>query len=102
MDTEFVAKRITQLREQRGTSARDMSLSLGQNVNYINRIENGKSLPSLRAFFWICEYFGVTPSEFFDEETAAPVKVQELVDTVRGLDYKELDDLIAIAKRFRR
>ncbi len=102
MDTEFVSKRITQLREQRGTSARDMSLSLGQNVNYINRIENRKSLPSLRALFWICEYFGVTPSEFFDEETTAPVQLQALMDAAKSLDRKQLDNLIAIAKDLKR
>ncbi len=102
MDTEFVSKRITQLREQRGTSARDMSLSLGQNVNYINRIENGKSLPSLRALFWICEYFGITPQEFFDTGTTAPVQLQELMDAAKSLDRKQLDNLIAIAKDLKR
>ncbi len=102
MDTEFVAKRITQLREQKGTSARDISLSLGQNVNYINRIENGKSLPSLRALFWICEYFGVTPSEFFDTDTSAPIQLQELMDAAKSLDRKQLDNLIAIAKDLKR
>ena len=46
MYEDFVPKRITQLRLSRGVSARDMSLSLGQNESYINRIENKKTLPS--------------------------------------------------------
>ena len=48
MYEEFIQNRITQLRMQRGVSARDMSLSIGQNESYINQIENKKTLPSLQ------------------------------------------------------
>ena len=48
--------RLAQLRNIKGVSARDMSLSLGQNPGYINNIESGKSLPSMAAFFYICKY----------------------------------------------
>ena len=34
--------KLRKLRGEKGVSAREMSLSLGQNVNYINLIENGK------------------------------------------------------------
>jgi len=102
MYEEFTAKRITQLRMQKGVSARDMSLSLGQNGSYINHIENGQSLPSLQVLFWICEYFKITPKEFFDTETTAPVKVQELIDAVKGLNSEQLDNLIAIARNLKR
>ena len=34
------AERLTQLREDKQVSAREMSLALGQNCSYINRIEN--------------------------------------------------------------
>lgn len=60
----FLPERLAKLRMQKGVSARDMSLSLGQANNYINNIENKKSLPSMQAFFYICEYFEVTPQEF--------------------------------------
>ncbi len=102
MDLEFVAQRITQLRMQKGVSARDMSLSLGQNCSYINHIENGKAQPSLQGLLWICEYFGITPQAFFDTGTAAPVKVLELIDAIKGLDVKQLDLLIATAKGLKR
>ena len=39
--------RLTQLRENKGVSARDMSLSIGQNPGYINNIETGKALAAL-------------------------------------------------------
>ena len=40
-EKEF-SKRLCELRLEKGVSAREMSLSLGQSASYINRIENGK------------------------------------------------------------
>ena len=59
------AKRLSELRTQKGVSARDMSLSLGQNPTYIHKIENGTALPSMMGFFYICEYLNIEPSDFF-------------------------------------
>ena len=71
--------RLAQLRGEKGVSARDMSLSIGQNASYINNIENGKALPSMTGFFYICEYLNITPDEFFDAENKNPEKIQEVV-----------------------
>ena len=40
---DFVPERLAKLRMQKGVSARDMSLSLGQANNYINNVENKKT-----------------------------------------------------------
>lgn len=72
MYEDFVPERIAQLRTKKGVSARDMSLSLGQANNYINNIENKKSLPAMQSFFYICEYLGVTPKEFLMMKTQTP------------------------------
>ena len=58
------AKRLSELRIQKGVSARDMSLSLGQNSGYINHIENRQAYPSIPVFFNICEY--LTGTIFFN------------------------------------
>ena len=86
MYEEFTQERISRLRLQKDVSARDMSLSLGQNGSYINQIENKKALPSLQGLFYICEYFGITPQEFFDEKTAYPAQMAELIDDLKKLD----------------
>ena len=49
----WVPERIAQLRLQKGVSARDMSLSLGQSESYINKIETRRTLPSMAGFFYI-------------------------------------------------
>ncbi len=50
MQEEDFAKRLSALRQEKGVSARDMSLSLGQNAGYINNIENGHNFPSITVF----------------------------------------------------
>lgn len=87
MYIEEIPLRIAKLRTAKGVSARDMSLSLGQNVNYINNIENGKALPSMNAFCNICEYLGVSQAEFFDENNRTPERLRALI-----ADLKQLDD----------
>lgn len=82
----------------KGVSARDMSLSIGQSAGYINNVENGVNFPSMSTFFYICEYLGVTPKEFFDTQTQNPVKAKELLDATKNLSSEQLDHLIAIAK----
>ena len=98
MDEKDVALRLARLREMKGVSARDMSLSIGQNPGYINNIETGKSKPSLEGIFFICEYLGITPSEFFDLESANPSKASELFEIAKRLSSEQLDNLIALAK----
>ena len=94
----FVPERIAQLRLQKNVSARDMSLSLGQAANYINSIENRKALPSMQSFFYICEYLGVTPQEFFDAGNACPVRLRELMDEAKRLDESALVHLLALMR----
>ena len=44
MHYENFSKRLAQLRQEKGISARDMSLSLGQSESYINKIENNYAI----------------------------------------------------------
>lgn len=81
----WIPERIAQLRTQKGVSARDMSLSLGQSESYINKIENQRTLPSMTGFLYICEYFGVTPREFFDPGDLSPQAARELAAELERL-----------------
>lgn len=99
MFEDVFPRRMSQLREQKGVSARDMSLSIGQNPGYINSIENGKSLPSMPAFLSICDYLGITPSEFFDLDSNMPEKLRETVSNLKLLDEETLASVETIIRR---
>ena len=99
---ELFYQRLSELRTNLGVSARDMSLSLGQSESYINKIENRKALPSMQAFFYICDYLGISPRDFFDTQTTAPSKASELLEVAKTLEPEQLDHLIALAKGLQR
>ncbi|MBR3789882.1 MAG: helix-turn-helix transcriptional regulator [Clostridia bacterium] len=98
MEQQDFIDRLVKLRINKGVSARDMSLSLGQSEGYINNIENGVNFPSMTVFFYICDYFGITPKEFFDIDSSDPVKSKELLEATKNLTSEQLEHLIAIAK----
>ena len=94
----YCSKRIAQLRAAKGVSAKDMSLSLGQSESYINKIENGKSMPSMQVFFYICDYFKISPKAFFDDGPHHPALIQAIVDDLGALSDKQVERFHEIIK----
>ena len=93
MNNEWFAQRLFELRNSKNVSARDMSLSLGQSESYINKIENQKALPSMSMFFYMCEYLGVSPEEFFSKELFKNKKNEEIELLLKDLSPAQLDSL---------
>ncbi|MBR3974561.1 MAG: helix-turn-helix transcriptional regulator [Clostridia bacterium] len=91
MYSEFVRERISRLRVQKGVSEYKMSYDLGHSRGYINNISSGKTLPSMTEFFAICEYFGITPIEFFDTKTENPKLRQDVIDSISQLNSEDLE-----------
>lgn len=98
MYEDFFAEQISTLRTKKNVSAREMSLAIGQNESYVNRIENKLAFPSMQAFFYICEYFQITPKEFFDTDNPNPVKINDILDILYSLNDEQLDIVFRVAK----
>ena len=96
--TKWFSERLTQLRMEKGVSARDMSLSLGQSESYINKIENKRTMPSMTGFFYICEYLGIEPQEFFDTKTISPAKAAEIMKEIGKLSTDKADHILQVIK----
>lgn len=95
---QWFSERLAQLRMEKGVSARDMSLSLGQSESYINKIENKRTMPSMAGFFYICEYLGIEPQQFFDTETISPTKVAEIMAEIGRLSPDKADHILQVIK----
>lgn len=102
MNEEFFRQRLAQLRCKKGISARDMSLTLGQSESYINKIENGKAFPSMQIFFYICDYFGISPKDFFDEENKNPAAVETLAADLKTLTDSQIASIMEIVQGLKR
>ena len=97
-DKKLFCERLAALRMKKGVSARDMSLSIGQSANYINKIENKKALPSMSIFFNICEYLEISPKEFFDQDKPNPLRLNEVLAEMNRLDDDHLSHMLALAR----
>lgn len=100
MDEQFIRNRITQLRLRKGVSEYQMSYDLGHSRGYVYNISSGKALPPLREFLAICDYFEITPQQFFDEGTKNPELVQKAISGIRQLNDDDLLILLGIINRF--
>jgi len=98
MDEKDFAERLEKLRLEKGVSAREMSLALGQNPSYINHIENGKALPSLQGVFYICEYLGITPAQFFDTGSINPSRLDDIIKDLKKLTGEQLEIVSKLVK----
>ena len=96
MYEEFFANRLAELRQQKKISAREMSLAIGQNESYINRIENKLNYPSMQGFFYICEYLNITPQQFFDTQNPAPEKITRALALLKNLPTEQINIIVAL------
>lgn len=95
---EYIGNRLKQLRGQKHVAARRMSTELGQNNTYINRIERHKAFPSQQGFLYICEYLGVSPSEFWATDNENPIEMRELIENMKKLNEQQRFSISAIVK----
>ena len=100
MYKQFLRDRISQLRIQKNVSEYQMSLDLGRSRGYIQNISSGSVLPSVGGLFDICDYFGLTPAQFFDEGTENPARLAEVIEGLHHLNDHDLALVKALIDRF--
>lgn len=99
INDQFIRERITRLRLSKGVSEYKMSYDLGHSRSYVHNISSGKCLPTMSEFLVVCEYLGVTPTQFFDEGLEEPMLVSDTVKAIKDLDADSIKLVISIAKK---
>jgi transcriptional regulator with XRE-family HTH domain len=94
LNLKFIPERLALLRTQMGVSAKDMSLSIGQKETFIEEIEQKRLTPCMEDFLSICEFFKITPGEFFDERNLNPTLLNQLLQKLLPLSGSALEDLL--------
>lgn len=102
MNEQFIRERITQLRLQKGVSEYQMSYDLGHSRGYIYNISSGKALPPMKEFLAICDYFEITPQQFFDDSTRNPELIQKALSGLKELSEDDLLMLLGFINRLRK
>lgn len=77
-------------------------IDLGKNKSYIQGISSGRSMPSMKQFFEICDYLEITPLEFFDTEMAEPPQFRRAVELLKELNQEDWEAIIPLLMRLRK
>lgn len=93
---DFFVRRLMQLRNQKGVSARTMSMSIGQHKNYIQNIESQRNFPLMKGFFQICDYLEIAPKDYFDDDNESPANYQKLLELIKRLNDTQQKKVISI------
>lgn len=99
MYEDFVRERITNLRIKKGVSEYQMSYDLGHSRGYVYNISSGKALPPLKEFLAICDYFEITPQQFFDDSSKNPELIQKAIEGMKQLDESDMLMLLSWINR---
>ena len=99
VNEDFIRERITQLRLRKGVSEYQMSYDIGHSRGYIYNISSGKVLPPMKEFLAICDYFELTPQQFFDETPHNPALIQKASSGMKQLNENDLLMLLGFINR---
>ena len=87
------------MRLKKGVSEYQMSYDLGHSRGYVYNISSGKALPPLKELFAICDYFEITPQQFFDTSEQNPELIQKALEGMRRLDEGDMLMLLGFINR---
>ncbi|PST28256.1 XRE family transcriptional regulator [Enterocloster lavalensis] len=91
-----------QLRLKKNIAEHRMSLDLGHSRSYMQGISSGRAFPSMTEFLAICEYLGVTPRDFFEEENENPRLVSQITAKSKSLPDDDLSLVLSLIERLSR
>ena len=94
---KYIKQRILELMRSRNLSEVQLSSDLGNGTNYIHNVLNGVSFPLMGEFLKICEYFDITPAEFFDQDLKSP-DLMEAIRLLKSLPDSSIKDITNVIR----
>lgn len=89
MEIQDLIIRIKQARDKANLSARELSLRLGKNDSYINKVESKSFFPPVEMLLKIIECCNITPEEFFYRDLLSYQEDKKLLDYFNRLSKKQ-------------
>ncbi len=93
-----VIEKIERLRKERGWSVNYLAMEAEITQSTLNNVFGRHSEPKLSTLRAICDAFGITLSEFFDEGTKDSAEDGELIRRVRSLSQEQKTALLTLLR----
>ena len=94
-----IGLRISYFRNQKGISARELSLTIGKCDNYINKLENHNFNISANILLYILSALEVEPEEFFATNYKTFKRDNELYNLIASMPTDKKENLIQFIKK---
>lgn len=95
MELNEIIDRISHIRTKKGLSARELSLTIGKNPSYINRLEYRKDFePTIGVINDIIEACDSSFEEFFHENMDEYQADKKILDLIKKIPEDKKDALI--------
>ena len=100
MELEQIINRISQLRTREGLSARELSLRIGKNEAYINRLEYRKNFePSISVINDIAVACNSSIEEFFYYDISQYKIDKEIIELLKATPPNKKDAILELLKK---
>ncbi len=96
--TSIIANNVKQLRNLKGLSQKEVSMSVGMPQGQYSRIENGKVMPTIPTLEKIAEVFEVSIVEFFTSNNEEDAVNLPLLEKIKIIDTLQADEKEALLK----
>lgn len=99
MNKDELINKLATIRTESKLSARALSINIGMNEGYMNRMESSKSfLPSMEVFFDILDECGYTAEKFFYHDSKSFERDMELLEKFKNLSEEKKQALLTLLK----
>ena len=98
-------KRLKQIRESKQISVYKLAQDVGMSQGHISDLENGRNVPTIDTLKRLLTPFGITLSEFFNENSEVSIlneKEKELVAQFRTLPDDKADLALQLVQALNR
>ena len=93
-----ILEKIDRLRRERKWSINNLAMESMLTQSTLNNLYSRKSEPKISTLRAICGAFGITLSEFFEEETKPENDEKEILKTYRNLSPEMKKHVLAVMK----
>lgn len=90
-----IGNRITYFRTQKGYSVNKLANLAGISQSYLRDIELENKNPTIEIISCLCDTFGISLKDFFDENAATSLADDPLVQRIYQLSPKQRETLLA-------
>lgn len=101
MYEQHIRDKIAGLCRDNNIAEAKLSKIMGHSDSYIRGITSGRNMISLVELLYICEYFHITPDEFFRTDRDLPLVKRTVIEDIIALPVEDVEAIANLIERLK-